>query len=48
MKIDVHDIPPALLEQVKGGKVLQGSVQGTGKDGTPGCASVQVDSWRIV
>jgi hypothetical protein len=48
MKIDIHDIPPALLEKVKGGKVLQGSVQGTGKDGTPACASVQVDSWRIV
>ena len=49
MKIDIHDIAPALLEKgMKGGKVLEGSVQGTGSDGTPACASVLLKSWRAV
>jgi hypothetical protein len=48
MKIDIHDIATPLLEKARSGKVLQGSVQGTGKDGTPACASVRVKSWRAV
>jgi hypothetical protein len=48
MKINIHDIAPALLELATQGKVLQGTVQGTGEDGTPACASVTVKSWRAV
>jgi len=48
MKIDIHDIAPALLEKGMKGKVLEGSVQGTGSDGTPACASVLLRSWRAV
>jgi hypothetical protein len=48
MKIDIHDIAPALLERATKGKVLEGSVQGTGKDGTPACATVPARPWRAV
>lgn len=46
MKIDIHDIPQALLEKAAKGRVLEGKVEGTGKDGTPACATVLVRSWR--
>lgn len=46
MKINIHDIAPALLEKAATGKVLRGTVQGAGEDGTPACASVMVKSWR--
>jgi hypothetical protein len=48
MKINIHDIAPALLEKAMQGEVLRGVVQGTGKDGTPACASVMVESWQAV
>jgi hypothetical protein len=48
MKIDVHDIAPALLEEAAKGKVLEGRVHGTGTDGTPACASARLESWRAV
>ena len=37
-KIDVHDIPAALL---KPGAVIATSLPGRGKDGTPACATVR-------
>lgn len=46
MKINVHDIAPPLLEKAVKGKVLEVSVQGTGNDGTPACATVLLRSWR--
>jgi hypothetical protein len=46
MKIDIHDIPQALLDKAAKGKVLEGSVEGTGKDGSPACATVLSKSWR--
>ena len=46
MKIDIHDIPQTLLEGAVSGKRLVGTVGGTGKDGTPACATVPV-SWRL-
>ncbi len=48
MKIDIHDIEPALLERAAGGGVLEITVNGTGKDGTPACATVRATSRRVV
>jgi len=48
MKIDIHDIDPALLDRAASGGILQGEVNGTGKDGTPACATVRTTGWRIV
>lgn len=46
-KIDIHDIPPALLEQARAGRVLELVLPGRGKDGSPACASVRpVTPWR--
>lgn len=48
-KIDVHDIPPELLEQARGGAVLEVALPGRGKDGTPACATVRpIRAWRPV
>jgi hypothetical protein len=46
MKIDIHDIPQALLDAAANGKILEGIIQGTGSDGTPACATVRCRSWR--
>lgn len=41
MKIDIHDIGGALLARAGGGGgVIELTVPGTGKDGTPACATV--------
>lgn len=48
-KIDIHDIPPALLDQARAGKVLEVVLPGRGKDGTPACATVRPTlGWRAV
>lgn len=48
-KIDVHDIPPALLDLARDGRVLEVGLPGRGKDGTPTCATVRpVRAWRPV
>jgi hypothetical protein len=48
MKIDIHDLDPALLDRAAaGGGVVQITVQGTGKDGTPACATVARTSVRL-
>lgn len=47
MKIDVHDIPAALLAGAAAGRRLAGIVSGTGKDGTPACATVRVERWEL-
>jgi hypothetical protein len=47
MKIDIHDIEPALLERAKAGGVLQGTINGTAKDGSPACATIKPISWTI-
>lgn len=48
-KIDIHDIPPALLEQARGGAVLEVVLPGRGKDGTPACATVRpVQGWKAL
>ena len=48
-KIDVHDIPPPLLEAARGGAMLEVGLPGRGKDGTPACATVRpVRAWAVV
>lgn len=49
MKIDLHDVPPKLLAQGKAGATLVAVVGGTGKDGTPACATVpRLHPWRAL
>jgi hypothetical protein len=46
-KIDIHTIPQAVLDKAAAGKVLEGVVAGTGKDGTPACATIAMAKpWR--
>lgn len=48
-KIDIHDIPPALLEQARAGRVLEVTLPGKGKDGTPACATVRpIKGWVAI
>jgi hypothetical protein len=48
MKIDIHDIPPAVLDRGMAGEVVEATVNGTAKDGSPACATVPVLRWRAV
>jgi hypothetical protein len=49
MKIDIHDIPQDLLDRSMAGEgVVELTVNGTGKDGTPACATVPVVKRRIL
>ncbi len=42
MKIDIHDIDPAMLgEAADSGRVIETTVHGTLKDGSPACATVR-------
>jgi hypothetical protein len=41
MKIDIHDIEQTLLDRAADGGVIEITVNGTGKDGTPACATVR-------
>jgi hypothetical protein len=42
MKVDLHDIDPDLLARAACGGILVTTVCGTGKDGSPACATVPV------
>lgn len=49
MKIDIHDIAQELLDRAANGEgVIEIAVDGTGKDGTPACATVRATRRRIV
>jgi hypothetical protein len=49
MKIDIHDIGNDLLDRAAdGGSVIETTVIGTDKDGTPACATVRPTRRRIV
>jgi hypothetical protein len=49
MKIDIHDIGDDLLDRAAtSGQVIETTVIGTGKDGTPACATVRPSGRRIV
>lgn len=48
-KIDIHDIPPTLLDQARAGRTLEVVLPGTGKDGSPTCATVRpVRDWTAL
>lgn len=47
MKIDIHDIDPALLDAAAAGGVLEGTISGTAKDGSPTCATIRPVRWRV-
>ncbi|MFJ6023645.1 DUF5990 family protein [Brevundimonas sp. NPDC092305] len=48
-KIDIHDIPAALLAGARAGRVLEIVLPGRGKDGSPACATVRsTTGWRAV
>ena len=40
MKIDIHDLEQGLLDRAAAGGVVEITVDGTAKDGTPACATV--------
>jgi hypothetical protein len=49
MKIDVAEIPMAVLQKATKGKIIEGAVNGTAKDGSPACATVPLSkAWRAV
>ena len=48
MKIDIHDIGDDLLAKAVAGGVIETTVNGTGKDGTPACATVPPTKRRVV
>jgi hypothetical protein len=48
MKIDIHDVGQDLLDQAMAGGTIELTVNGTGKDGTPACATMRVIGRRIV
>lgn len=48
VKVDVHDLPAALLDRALAGEVLEGRLQGRDRDGGPSCATQKpTDGWRI-
>lgn len=48
MKIDIHDIDSDLLDRAAEGGIIEIAVIGTGKDGTPACATVRPVERRLV
>ena len=48
-KIDIHDIPPTLLDRAREGRTLEIVLPGRGKDGSPTCATVRpLEPWRAL
>jgi hypothetical protein len=48
MKVDIHDIEPALLERAAAsGGTVEIRVDGTGSDGTPACVTVRRTAVRL-
>ena len=49
MKIDIHDIDQRLLDRAIGGEgLIELTIDGTGADGTPACATIHSRNLRIV
>lgn len=48
MKIDIHDMPPDLLSGALDGSIIETTVHGTLKDGSPSCATVRPVLRRLV
>ena len=48
-KIDIHDIPPRLLDRAREGRTLEVVLPGRGADGSPACATVRPKApWRAL
>jgi hypothetical protein len=48
-KVDIHDIPAALLDEAVDGRVLECRLPGRDKTGSPACATVKpLHGWRLV
>jgi len=48
-KIDVHDIPTALLDLARQGQRLEIILPGRGRDGSPACATVRpLRNWQVI
>ncbi|MGE0667093.1 MAG: DUF5990 family protein [Sphingomonadales bacterium] len=48
VKVDIHDLPAALLEEALAGKVLECRLPGRAKDGGPACATLKpLGGWRV-
>lgn len=49
VKVDVHELPAALLERALAGDVLEGRLPGRAKDGGPSCATLKpLKGWHVV
>lgn len=49
IKLDIHDLPGALLETALAGDILEARLPGRAKDGGPSCATLKpVGGWRVV
>ena len=48
MKIDIHDIGQEMLDRASLGGVIQTTVCGTAKDGSPACATVLPTARKVV
>ncbi|WP_068876470.1 MULTISPECIES: DUF5990 family protein [unclassified Phenylobacterium] len=49
IKLDIHDLPGALLEKALAGDILEGRLPGRAKDGGPSCGTLKpVGGWRVV
>src|SRR5215469_14112630 len=47
-KIDIHDLPAALLEKALAGSVVEAVLPGRDKDGGPACATLRpLGSWKV-
>ena len=48
-KIDIHDIPPTLLDRAREGRTLEIVLPGRGNHGSPACATVRPTTpWRAL
>lgn len=49
IKLDIHDLPGALLEKALAGDILEARLPGRAQDGGPSCATLKpVGGWRVV
>lgn len=49
IKLDIHDLPGALLEKALAGDILEARLPGRAKDGGPSCGTLKpVGGWRVV
>lgn len=47
IKVDIHDIEPALLDAAIAGGLLEATIRNTARDGSPACATIRPVHWRV-